>query len=329
LRSPRKAVVTGGCGFIGSHIIDKLLDQGIETYALDDLSTGMLENVRNHLDNELFHLVQGDISNIFELFAKVRDIDVVFHEAAIASVTRSITEHELVFQSNVSSSIKVLNFCKEFGVKKIIFASSSAVYGETKTKEPNTEDATYNPTSPYGASKISIENYLYAYWKTFGLESVCLRYFNVYGPRQSNNEYSGVITIFVDRILKNLPPIIYGDGLQIRDFVNIEDVVQADMLSMESKDAVGQVFNIGTGVPTTIKELVETAKIILVKKDIEPKFTDPRVGDIRRSLPSISKAKKLLGYNPKVNLQAGIENFINEIKKSDKYLLLPASYKLL
>jgi nucleoside-diphosphate-sugar epimerase len=327
LRSPRKAVVTGGCGFIGSHIVDKLLDRGIETYALDDLSTGMLENVRNHLDNKLFHFVHGDISNIFEYFAKVRDIDVVFHEAAIASVTRSISEPELVFQSNVSSSIKVLNFCKEFGVKKIIFASSSAVYGDTKTTDPTTEDSIYSPTSPYGASKKSIENYLYAYWKTFGLESVCLRYFNVYGPRQSNNEYSGVITIFVDRLLKNQPPIIYGDGLQIRDFVHIDDVVEANMLSMESKDAIGQVFNIGTGVPTTIKDLVETAKIILDKKDIEPLFTDPRVGDIRKSLPSISKAKKLLGYYPNVNLKAGLENFINKIKKSDKYLLLPAGYK--
>lgn len=180
-------------------LISYLIEE-YKTYALDDLSTGMLENVRNHLDNKLFHFIHGDISNIIEYFAKVRDIDVVFHEAAIASVTRSITEPALVFQSNVSSSFKVLNFCKEFGVKKIIFASSSAVYGDTKTKDPTTEDAIYKPTSPYGASKISIENYLYAYWKTFGLESACLRYFNVYGPRQSNNEYSGVITIFVDRL---------------------------------------------------------------------------------------------------------------------------------
>ena len=205
--------------------------------------------------------------------------------------------------------MKVMDFCVNYGVKKIIFASSSAVYGDI----PNDilkEDLACKPTSPYGASKLAVENYLHGYWKTHGLKCVSLRYFNVYGPRQSNNEYSGVITIFIDRLIHNIAPIIYGDGSQIRDFVNIKDMVNGNMLAMESNNAVGEVFNIGTGVHTSILDLVRIAKKTMGKNEIYPMFAEARAGDIIQSLSDISRARNLLGYNPRINLQNGLENFM-------------------
>ena len=183
------------------------------------------------------------------------------------------------------------------------------MYGDT----PNDilkENLICKPTSPYGASKLAVENYLHGYWKTYGLKYVSLRYFNVYGPRQSNNEYSGVITIFADSLLNNMSPIIYGDGSQTRDFVNIKDVVYGNMLSMESNNAIGEIFNIGTGVSTSILDLVKLAKKIVGKNEIYPIFAEARTGDIVHSVSDISIARNLLGYIPKINLQNGLENFI-------------------
>jgi UDP-glucose 4-epimerase len=245
----------------------------------------------------------------------IEEIDVVFHEAAIASVTESVRNPEKVFDSNVRSTMKVIDFCLNSGVKKIIFASSSAVYGDLPNDVLN-EDLACKPTSPYGASKLSVENYLHGYWKTYGLKCVSLRYFNVYGPRQSNNEYSGVITIFIDRLINNQSPIIYGDGSQIRDFVNIKDVVYANMLSMESNNAVGEIFNVGTGIPTSILDLVQIARHTVGKDEIDPKFTDVRAGDILQSLSDISKVRNLLGYSPKINLRDGLESFVSAYSSS-------------
>ncbi len=250
----------------------------------------------------MLHIIRGDISHIHDVLKDIRDLDIVFHEAAIASVTESVRNPEKVFDSNVASSMKVMDFCLNSGVKKIIFASSSAVYGDIPNDVLN-EDLAGKPSSPYGASKLSVESYLHGYWKTYGLKCVSLRYFNVYGPRQSNNEYSGVITIFIDRLINNKPPIIYGDGSQTRDFVNIKDIVYANMLSMESNNSVGEIFNIGTGIPTSILDLVQIAKKTVGKDEMCPKFTDPRAGDILQSLSDISRAQNLMGYNPSINLQ--------------------------
>ena len=315
LGSYRKALVTGGCGFIGSHIVDELLRRGIETYVLDNLSTGSIRNIRNHLndDEELFHFIQGDISNISHYFSDVSDIDIVFHEAAIASVTKSIIEPQFVFESNVSSSFRVLNFCKESGIKKMVFASSSAVYGDQKGHELS-ENLFPKPISPYGASKITIEHFLHSYWETYGLETVSLRYFNVYGPRQSNNEYSGVITIFINRLLNNKPLVIYGDGKQIRDFVNIHDVVKANMLAMDSPYAAGEAINIGTGIQTSILNLANTIKSVLGRNNSPTLFSDSRPGDIRMSLANITKSNEILGFNPSMDLNTGLNEYVNSIK---------------
>ncbi len=306
----KRALVTGGCGFIGSHIVDELLNRGIETYVLDNLSTGKVSNINQHIDNELFHFIQGDISEVSQIFRGREGFEVVFHEAAIASVTLSVINPNLIFESNVNASIKLLNFCKDAGVKRIVFASSSAVYGDLQDQKLS-EDNYCRPTSPYGASKIAIEHFLHSYWKTYGLETIALRYFNVYGPRQSNNEYSGVITIFVDRLKRNEPLKIYGDGKQIRDFVNVKDIVKANMLAMDSGRGVGQTINIGTGIPTSIINLAQIIKKITSNEKTPIIFSKERMGDIKSSLAITAKSKSLLGYVPTITLQTGLEEFVH------------------
>ncbi len=307
--SIQRVLVTGGAGFIGSHIVDELLNKGFETYIIDNLSSGNLDNLKDNLHNPMLHIINGDISHIKDLLKNLKDLDAVFHEAAISSVADSVSNPEKVFDSNVASSMKVMDFCLDSGVEKIIFASSSAVYGDT----PNDilkENLMCRPSSPYGASKLSLENYLHGYWKTYGLKYVSLRYFNVYGPRQRSNGYSGVITVFAYSLVNNTSPVIYGDGSQTRDFVNIVDVVYGNMLSMESNNAVGEIFNIGTGVSTSILDLFKLAKKVLGKNEIYPIFAEARTGDIMHSVSDISSARNLLGYIPRINLQNGLENFI-------------------
>ncbi len=308
--SVRRALVTGGCGFIGSHIVDELLRRGIDTYVLDNLSTGKIENVSKHLDNNMFHFIQGDISEVSQIFRGREGFEVVFHEAAIASVTLSVLNPNLIFESNVNSTIKLLNFCKDTGVKRLVFASSSAVYGDLQGQELS-EDIYCKPTSPYGASKIAIEHFLHSYWKTYGLETVSLRYFNVYGPRQSKNEYSGVITIFVDRLMRAEPLTIYGDGNQIRDFVNIKDIVKANMLAMESPMAVGHPINVGTGTETSILNLAQLIKKIADREKTPIIFSKERMGDIKQSVSTTALSKELLGYAPSTTLNEGLEEFVN------------------
>ncbi|MGD9672518.1 MAG: NAD-dependent epimerase/dehydratase family protein [Candidatus Nitrosocosmicus sp.] len=306
----RRALVTGGCGFIGSHLVDELLRRGIETYVLDNLSTGKIENISQHFDNNMFHFIQGDISEVSQIFRGREGFEVVFHEAAIASVTLSVLNPNLVFESNVNSTVKLLNFCKEAGVKRFVFASSSAVYGDLQGQELS-EDNYCKPTSPYGASKIAIEHFLHSYWKSYGLETVSLRYFNVYGPRQSKNEYSGVITIFVDKLIRSEPLTIYGDGNQIRDFVNIKDIVKANMFAMESEGCVGQTINIGTGNQTTILSLAQMVSKMMEKEKIPIIFSQERAGDIKKSLATTERAREFLGFVPSITLDDGLEEFVN------------------
>lgn len=310
----KKALVTGGCGFIGSHIVDELLNRGIETYVLDNLSTGHINNINRHTNNELFHFIQGDISKISELFRGHESFEIVFHEAAITSVTISVTNPKVIFESNVTSAFKVLNFCKDTGVRRMVFASSSSVYGDLHGQELS-EDNYCKPISPYGASKIAIEHFIHSYWKTYGLETISLRYFNVYGPRQSKNEYSGVITIFVDRLMRNEPIVIYGDGKQVRDFVNIRDIVTANMLAMGSHKAVGETINIGTGTQTSILDLAQMVKKVVDKENAQIIFSKERLGEIKRSISTTNKSSELLGFVPNTTLTSGLAEFINWQKK--------------
>jgi nucleoside-diphosphate-sugar epimerase len=307
-----KAVVTGGAGFIGSHIVDELIKMGIETFVVDDLSTGSLENLQQHKGSKLLHVVVGDARNIEKLLETVTDIDIVFHEAAIASVTRSVSEPMVVHDVNVNMTLEVMNFCLKNKVKRFIFASSAAVYGIIKSG-PASENHLCRPFSPYGASKLAIENYLNAYHQTYGLETVALRYFNVYGPRQILNDYTGVITIFINQLLNNKTPTVDGDGLQTRDFVHVRDIVQANMLCMESKKAVGEMFNVATQNSVSILQLLMTLKSI-TKTDISHKFGPPRPGDVKFGFASIDKIRTALGFEPKFTVSNGLVDVVEYIK---------------
>jgi nucleoside-diphosphate-sugar epimerase len=303
-----KAVVTGGAGFIGSHIVDELLKRGIETFVIDNLSSGSLENIQHHYNNNLLHVLIGDARNIEQLLPDENDIDVVFHQAAIASVSRSVSEPMMVHDVNVNMSLTVMNFCINRKIRRFVFASSAAVYGVIKGRA--SEDQVCKPYSPYGATKLAVESYLDAYYQTYGLETVALRYFNVFGPRQNLNDYSGVITIFINQILNKETPIIHGDGTQTRDFVNVKDIVRANMLCMESKNAVGRRFNVATGNSTSILQLLLILKSITNTEDIPHKFGPTRAGDVKFGVAAIDKIRNALGFEPRIPNSEGLMDVI-------------------
>jgi UDP-glucose 4-epimerase len=308
----RKAIVTGGAGFIGSHIVDELLERKIETFVIDNLSTGSLENLKQHDGNKLLHVIIGDAKNIGKLMSGISDIDVVFHEAAIASITRSISEPMVVHDVNVNMSLEIMNFCVANKVRRLVFASSAAVYGIIKGKA--SEESVCRPYSPYGATKLAVEDYLSAYYHTYGLETVALRYFNVFGPRQKLNDYSGVITIFINQLMNKQTPTIFGDGLQTRDFINVKDIVQANMLCMDSKNAAGEMFNVATGKPTSILELLLTIKSVTGTEKISHKFDPPRPGDVKFGLANAEKIMKAIGFAPKITVSGGLADVVKHIQ---------------
>jgi len=239
----------------------------------------------------------------------LQDVDAVFHEAALVGMTCSVEDPVLANEVNVTGTLNLLKACVDSDVKRFIYASSAAVYGKTGAL-PHHEGLIPRPISPYGASKLAAENYVKVFYETYGLETVCLRYFNVYGPRQTYNPYSGVITIFINRLLGNLPPIIYGDGEQTRDFVNIQDVVDANMLGLTRKNAVGEVFNIATGIATTVNQVASMLQEIVGKTRLKPVYTNPRMGDIQHSYADVSKAREVLRHNPKVSLKEGLAELV-------------------
>jgi len=304
-----RILVTGGAGFIGSHIVDRLLNDGFEVTVIDDLSTGQLENLAHHQSRKDFHFVKGDIRKFDLVKRTLRNVDAVFHEAALVGMTCSVENPVLANEVNVTGTLNLLKACVDSDVKRFVYASSAAVYGKTKAL-PHHESLTPRPISPYGASKLAAENYVRVFSDVYGLETVCLRYFNVYGPRQTYGPYSGVITIFINRLLSNQPPIIYGDGEQTRDFINIQDVVDANMLALARKRVVGKVFNIATGTSTTINQVASMLQEITGKTSLKPIYMNPRRGDIRHSYADISKARKVLGHNLKVSLNDGLANLV-------------------
>lgn len=312
MKSISRALVTGGAGFIGSHIVDALLARGIETYVIDNLSTGTVDNLAQHRKNNLLHLIIGDARQTEMLLADI-NIDVVFHEAAIASVPKSVSHPMMVHDVNVNMTLQLLNYCVKAGVKRFIFASSAAVYGILESRA--TETMVCRPNSPYGASKLAVEDYLHAYRRTYGLETVILRYFNVYGRRQRYSDYSGVITVFANKLFAGERLTIHGDGKQVRDFVHVKDIVQANMLAMESANAVGEMFNVASGKATSILDLAEIIKNMVGSIGVENVFSPPRPGDMKLGLASIDKIKAALNYNVKVHIEQGLEELIESISK--------------
>jgi UDP-glucose 4-epimerase len=295
--------VTGGAGFIGSHLVDRLVAEGYRVRVLDNLSTGHLANLRTHLGRRCFQLIRGDITSPSALKKALEDVDVVFHEAAQVSVPQSIANPLLTNQTNTTGTLMLLEASAKRGVERLIYGSSASVYGEQGRRPIREDSIAKSPLSPYAVSKAAAEQYCLTFHRLGKLDTVCLRYFNVYGQRQRDNPYSGVITIFANRLRKNRPPIIYGDGKQTRDFVSVRDVVEANMLAMSSKKAAGGIFNIGTGTRTTINEMADMMIRTSGKRNLRPVHAAPRPGDIRDSCADVEKAQRILGYSPTVALR--------------------------
>jgi len=304
--------VTGGAGFIGSHLVDRLVAEGYEVYVLDDLSAGSLDNIAGHLNSGRVRFVRGDVRSRELVNKLVGGVDYVAHLAAVVSVPLSIERPVAATEVNFSGTLNLLKASVDLGVKRFIFVSSCAVYGEARYL-PVDEGHPPSPLSPYAASKLAAEHYCRAFYEVYGLKTVILRLFNVYGPRQGFNQYSGVIIQFHERIRKRLPLVIYGDGMQTRDFVHVSDVTKALLSTLESGRAVGEVFNIGSGTPTKIIELAKTM-LDIAGLDLEIKHEAPRVGDIRNSYADITKARELLNFKPETSLREGLESLLKAVK---------------
>ncbi len=299
-----KVVVTGGCGFIGSNLVEELLKRDYEVVVIDDLSTGRIENVQEFMDSRNFKFVRGSITDLNLLRDVFKDVEYVFHQAAIPSVARSIDDPITTNDANVNGTLNVLIAARDRDVRKVIYASSSSVYGDTPIL-PKREDMKPNPKSPYAVSKLAGEYYCKVFSEVYGLKTVCLRYFNVYGPRQDPySEYAAVIPRFIMRVLNKKPPIIFGDGNQTRDFTFVKDVVKANILAMERN--VEGIFNIASGKRISINELANKIMEIAGIK-LKPIYDKPRPGDIRHSLADISLAREKLGYRPEYDLEMGLE----------------------
>jgi UDP-glucose 4-epimerase len=307
-----KTVVTGGAGFIGSNLVGVLLEGGHEVIVIDNLSTGKVENIANLQDNEHFEFVKGSITDLSLLKQVFEDAESVFHQAAIPSVQRSVENPQATNEANVNGTLNVLIAARDCGVEKVVYASSSSVYGDTPTL-PKREDMEPNPKSPYAVSKLAGEFYCRVFSEVYGLKTACLRYFNVYGPKQDpSSEYAAVIPRFITRVLNNQPPIIYGDGTQTRDFTFVKDVAHANILAME-QNAEG-VFNIACGEQISVNELATTImKLVGVRLDVV--YDTPRPGDIKDSLADISLAKGKLKYEPEFTLTKGLEETIRWFQK--------------
>lgn len=298
----KRVVITGGAGFIGSHLAEELAGRGYHTIVLDDLSTGKMENIEKLLRNSNVEFISGSITTLPLLQEVFKGVQYVFHQAALSSVPRSIEDPNASHEANITGTLDVLLTAKDNGVKKVIYASSSSVYGDTPTL-PKREDMMPCPLSPYAVTKLAGEYYCQTFQEVYQLPTVYLRYFNIYGPRQDpNSQYAAVIPQFIKRINEGNSPIIFGDGEQTRDFTFVKDAVQANILAAES-DACG-LFNIGRGESITINRLAELITE-LVGNGVRPIHQEPRPGDIRHSLADISKAKAF-GYEPKYGLEAGL-----------------------
>jgi len=300
----KKALVTGGAGFIGSHLVDELLIAGCNVTVLDNLSTGHLSNLK-HIENRIT-FYKGDIRNQEILNKAAKDCDIIFHQAAVVSVPSTVDDPVESAMVNEMGTLLVLEAARKNNIKKVVLASSCAVYGDDPDI-PKHENMNPKPQSPYAVQKLSGEFYARLYFDLYGLETACLRYFNVYGPRQDpSSPYSGVISIFMTKASSKKTPVIYGDGNQYRDFIFVKDVVRFNLLAASEDEAIGKTFNVGTGTVTRINRLWEMIQR-LEGFNIEPEYERARPGDIRESVASIDYAKKTLGFEPEYSFEDGLK----------------------
>jgi nucleoside-diphosphate-sugar epimerase len=301
-------IITGGAGFIGSHIVEEAIARKEKVTVIDNLSTGNLEKIKPFMKQIRF--VKGDILDLQLLKKEINENDIIFHQAALSSVSRSIQNPIATNRANIEGTLNVLIASRDKKARKVIFASSSSVYGDS-IKLPKEETMQPSPKSPYALSKLTCEYYCSLFTSLYGLKTVCLRYFNVFGPRQDpDSEYSAVIPKFIRLLKNNKQPMIYGDGKQSRDFTYVKNVVDANFLASE-KEVTG-IFNVACGKRYTLIELVDLLNKILAK-NIKPQISNERAGDVKHSLADITKAEKSFGYLPKITFEEGLKLTAREI----------------
>ena len=302
--------MTGGAGFIGSHLCEALLARGHTVRVVDDLSTGRLENVPAGAE-----FVRGDLIDPATASAAVRGCDFVFHQAAIASVPQSISDPRVSHDANINATLNVLLAARDSGVRRVVFAASSAAYGNDPVL-PKTEDMPVDLQSPYALHKFVGEEYCRLFYRLYGLQTVAIRYFNVFGPRQNPaSPYSGVLSLFIKAALAGTPATMYGDGEQTRDFVYVDNVVDAVLRSVEAADAAGEVINVATGSRTSLNQAWATLGDILGPLP-DPSYGPPRAGDVRHSQADIGKAERLLGYRAQVGFDEGLRRTVEWARTS-------------
>jgi UDP-glucose 4-epimerase len=311
-----KYLVTGGAGFIGSHIVHTMLEQGASVRVLDNFSTGKRENLEGltrQFKGDRLEIFEGDLRDASRVEEAVRGIEVIFHEAAFVSVPQSMEEPQTCFDVNITGTSLLLDGARRAGVRRAVLASSAAVYGESDAL-PLVEETPLQPRSPYAVSKRVDEMYAELFTESFGFEVVALRYFNVYGPRQRpDSMYAAAVPIFARRLLDNKPVTVFGDGGQTRDLINVQDVVRANRIASEHAGAAGNVFNICTGVETPILDLLAVMHDLLPEAP-EPEFAAPRAGDIYRSVGSPLKAAEVMGFHAQVSLMDGLKETVDWLR---------------
>ncbi len=307
-------LVTGGAGFVGSHLAATLTASGTRVRVIDDLSTGHRENL-DGIDGEI-DFVQASLTDSKILQRALEDVEVVFHEAAIPSVPRSVENPRETHTACVEATFSLLLAARDARVRRVVYAASSSAYGDQPTL-PKEEDMAPAPLSPYAVAKLVGEYYCQAFTHTYGLETVSLRYFNVFGPRQDpSSQYSGVISRFISVLLSGEQPVIFGDGEQSRDFTYIANVVDANLRAAQTTRGVGHVINVANGERITLNQLLEELKKITGRTEVKAEYREARVGDVRHSLADISRARDLLSYEPRVELQEGLQRTVEWYRES-------------
>jgi nucleoside-diphosphate-sugar epimerase len=308
------ALVTGGAGFIGSHIAAALMASGARVRVLDDLSTGHRENLEE-IGGDL-DFIEGSVADEALLNKVLDGVEVVFHEAAIPSVPRSVEHPKQTHVASVDGTFSLLVAARDKRVRRVVYAASSSAYGDQPTL-PKAEQMLPDPLSPYAVAKLVGEYYCQVFTRVYGLETVSLRYFNVFGPRQDpGSQYSGVVSRFISSLLSGERPVIFGDGEQSRDFTYIDNVVAANLSAASSSGASGKVINVANGQRITLNELLAELKDLTGKQDVTAEYREPRVGDVKHSLADITLAKQFLGYESKVGLREGLQRTIDWWKSS-------------
>ena len=303
----RTYLVTGGAGFIGSHIVERLAGAGHRVRVLDNLFSGKEANLQS-IDGDV-ELIRADIRDVGALANATRGVEVIFHEAALGSVPRSVADPMTTHEVNLTGTVNVLLAARDANVRRVVYASSSSVYGEAAVL-PKHEELTPQPISPYALSKLAAENYIKVFHRVYGLEAVSLRYFNIFGPRQDpESEYAAVVPRFVTALLEGKRPVVYGDGLQSRDFTYVENVVNANLLAAEAEGVAGGAFNVACGGRYSLLDLLGRLKET-IGGEIEPVHEAARTGDVRDSQASIEKAQKGLGYQVSVDFEEGLRRTV-------------------